>query len=223
MLAKFHENRLTEKSAKITHFRLLWILPYSRVWRPSQHDTLYQCWVNVEQASVTLAQHSTSIGLMCRVCWDTLFLLTGVQTFMVHGFDPVMQAIFNDQITRRCLYFTYIFSSVQFCYPVVKCLSGLHNVVDDGDDIGTCKYIHSLVDGVCQFVKHTLPSEFQLGTCCKNRRVFCWPIKCQVRECHDPQRQLIMTQSCTNWFKTFVNLANCNGHVYFACSYFEDK
>ena len=37
----------------------------------STHDTFYkwQCWLIVGPPSATLAQHQTSIGSTCRVCW----------------------------------------------------------------------------------------------------------------------------------------------------------
>ena len=37
---------------------------------PSKHETLTQCWVNVDLSSSTLAQHQPSIGPTSRVCWD---------------------------------------------------------------------------------------------------------------------------------------------------------
>ena len=36
---------------------------------PSKHETLTQCWYNVDPPSATLAQHCTNIGFMSRVCW----------------------------------------------------------------------------------------------------------------------------------------------------------
>ena len=39
---------------------------------PSKHDTSIQCWTNAGPPSTTLAQHYSSIGSMCRVCWGII-------------------------------------------------------------------------------------------------------------------------------------------------------
>ena len=41
-----------------------------RLSRDSKHDTSTQCLTNVGPLSMTLAQHWSNIGRMCRVCWD---------------------------------------------------------------------------------------------------------------------------------------------------------
>ena len=38
--------------------------------QPIKHETLNQCWCNVEPSSATLAQQSTNISCTSRVCWE---------------------------------------------------------------------------------------------------------------------------------------------------------
>ena len=42
---------------------------------PFKHEMSTQCWIIVGPPATTLAQHWTSIKLMCRICWVYMFFV----------------------------------------------------------------------------------------------------------------------------------------------------